>query len=533
MAVPAQQQKTDSAKYDRQLRLWGEEGQALLEGARICLLNASATGCEILKNLVLPGIGHITIVDAHKVTAADFNNFFIVDGSIGKSRAAVTCENLLELNALVHGDFLEEDPVNLIEKQIDYFKKFTLVISEFLPLDSLLKLSKYLYSHDIPLVVAHSFGLIGYLRVVVPQHLVVQSKPDHPLDDLRIANPWPELLQYAESIVWDKLDSLQHSHVPYPLILVTQLRKWMAANGGQPPKTSDQKKAYKHDILKAKFKVEEENFDEAYNNAHKYLVPAEIPSTIKSILEDAHCQHLNEHSKPFWILAAALREFVNENKCLPLIGSIPDMASTTEGYLTLQKLYQDKAAKDVETIKSKVEAILKKLNRPSGSISDEEVKKFCKNSYFLHCINYRSLEQEWTASTVKGSLITSELANGAFMPNNMPWYVALRAVFEYHRKHGKFPGASKESVEVLAKEATEVQQIATDFLKVCGHTGDFEDSYAKELCRFGNSELHAVAGMMGGIGSQEVIKLITHQYLPMDNTMILNGIISTTNVYNL
>ena len=42
-------------KYDRQLRLWSSNGQAALENARLCLINATATGTEILKNLVLPG----------------------------------------------------------------------------------------------------------------------------------------------------------------------------------------------------------------------------------------------------------------------------------------------------------------------------------------------------------------------------------------------------------------------------------------------------------------------------------------------
>ena len=36
-------------------RLWGNHGQEALESAKICLINASATGTEILKNLVLPG----------------------------------------------------------------------------------------------------------------------------------------------------------------------------------------------------------------------------------------------------------------------------------------------------------------------------------------------------------------------------------------------------------------------------------------------------------------------------------------------
>jgi len=36
--------------------LWGDHGQAALEAAKICLINATATGTEILKNLILPGL---------------------------------------------------------------------------------------------------------------------------------------------------------------------------------------------------------------------------------------------------------------------------------------------------------------------------------------------------------------------------------------------------------------------------------------------------------------------------------------------
>ena len=36
-------------------RLWGDHGQAALESAKVCLINATATGTEILKNIILPG----------------------------------------------------------------------------------------------------------------------------------------------------------------------------------------------------------------------------------------------------------------------------------------------------------------------------------------------------------------------------------------------------------------------------------------------------------------------------------------------
>lgn len=52
-------------------RLWGDHGQACLEAAHICLINATGLGTEILKSLVLPGIGAFTIVDGKKITNED------------------------------------------------------------------------------------------------------------------------------------------------------------------------------------------------------------------------------------------------------------------------------------------------------------------------------------------------------------------------------------------------------------------------------------------------------------------------------
>lgn len=53
------------------LRLWGDHGQTALENAKVCLINATGIGTEILKSLVLPGIGAFTIVDGKKIEEDD------------------------------------------------------------------------------------------------------------------------------------------------------------------------------------------------------------------------------------------------------------------------------------------------------------------------------------------------------------------------------------------------------------------------------------------------------------------------------
>ncbi|KAJ1559053.1 NEDD8-activating enzyme E1 regulatory subunit [Cladochytrium tenue] len=107
MQAPSKADK--NVKYDRQLRLWHAHGQRALEEASICLIHATATGTEILKNLVLPGIGSFTILDECTLSGADAgNNFFLDPSKIGSSRGAVATEQLLELNEEVSGKAIEQ-----------------------------------------------------------------------------------------------------------------------------------------------------------------------------------------------------------------------------------------------------------------------------------------------------------------------------------------------------------------------------------------------------------------------------------------
>lgn len=48
-----------------------------MEKASICLLNCGPTGSETLKNLVLGGVGSITVVDGSKVEVGDLGNNFM------------------------------------------------------------------------------------------------------------------------------------------------------------------------------------------------------------------------------------------------------------------------------------------------------------------------------------------------------------------------------------------------------------------------------------------------------------------------
>jgi amyloid beta precursor protein binding protein 1 len=47
------------------------------------------------------------------------------------------------------------------------------------------------------------------------------------------------------------------------------------------------------------------------------------------------------NNQSFWLFVEALQVFYQDFKRLPLSGVVPDMISTTENYLTLQRIYID------------------------------------------------------------------------------------------------------------------------------------------------------------------------------------------------
>ena len=147
-------------QYDRQLRLWGDHGQKSLESARVCLIGANALGTEILKALVLPGLGSFTIIDDHLVTLADCgSNFFVHPSMIDQSRARVTCELLTQLNPDVHGQYIDQPSIDQLLKQNNFnFSQFNVVITANLPIHTLFNLANQLWSLKIPLLMARSYG---------------------------------------------------------------------------------------------------------------------------------------------------------------------------------------------------------------------------------------------------------------------------------------------------------------------------------------------------------------------------------------
>ena len=55
-----------------------------------------------------------------------------------------------------------------------------------------------------------------------------------------------------------------------------------------------------------------------------------------------------------------------------------------------------------------------------------------------------------------------------------------------------------------------------------------KDDYVHEVCRYGAAEPHALAALIGGCAAHEAIKLLTKQYVPIDNLFLFNSMTMNT-----
>ncbi|KAE8608368.1 hypothetical protein XENTR_v10011485 [Xenopus tropicalis] len=523
-------------KYDRQLRLWGDHGQEALESAHVCLINATATGTEILKNLVLPGIGSFTIVDGNVVTGEDVgNNFFLTRESIGKNRAQTSMELLQELNDDVTGNFVPESPEQLLEKDPSFFCKFTIVITTQLPESTLLRLAETLWDSNIPLLVCRTYGFVGYMRIVVKEHTVIESHPDNALEDLRLGQPFPELREHLQSYDLDHMERKDHSHTPWIIVVAKFLDKWRSENGGQMPKSYKEKESFRDLIRQGILKNEngvpedEENFEEAIKNVNTALNITKVPSSVEEILNDDRCTNLTHQSTSFWILARAVKEFMTvEGKGnLPLRGTIPDMIADSDKFIKLQNIYREKAKKDASAVESCVSKLLQSVGRPPESISEREIRLFCRNCAFLRVVRCRSLEEEYGLDTAKKDDIVSLMEN---QDNEIVLYLMLRAVDRFQKQLGRYPGIYNYQIE---GDIGKLKSCLNGLLQEYGLSLTVKDEYIQEFCRYGAAEPHTVASFLGGAAAQEAIKIITKQFVIFNNTFIYNAMLQTSATFQL
>ncbi|KAH7322961.1 hypothetical protein B0I35DRAFT_407368 [Stachybotrys elegans] len=519
--APSEKEK----KYDRQLRLWAATGQAALENANILLVNNTGpgtVGVEMLKNLVLPGIGRFTIADEAVVGDADLGvNFFLDESSRGKSRAQCCMELLNELNPDVQGDWFpkSQEPFNLAGL-LEFSSQFTIIIYALpLPAETIDLIHEYGRHHRIPAIAVHCVGFYAYFTVHLPGVFpIVDTHPDETATtDLRLLSPWPELSNFAEEMTENlgNLSHHDHGHVPMVALLLHFLEAWKREHQGKPPTAYADKVAFRKLVSDAMRTDNpeggEENFEEAVAAVMKHIVQPPLSSSLKEVFEYEHDTEGPRSS--FWVIADAVKQFYAQQGRLPVPGGLPDMKAQSDVYIKLQNIYKAQARRDAAEVLGLVRS------SPGGAdIDAAEVELFCTNAKFIKLVNSAHRGKPDIQKLVEQELGNDviAMAAGPEMPMSLiPIYLALTATSHV---------ASATPQDIVASACNRAPAAV-------GNTR--VEQAAQEVARAAGGELHNIAAVMGGMVAQEVIKVVTQQYVPVDNTCIFDGIESRCQVLRL
>lgn len=462
----------------------------------------------------------------------------------------------------------------------DFLSKYShILITSPIQSATLSRISQYAWEHSIPLFYIHSVGFYSQFSVQLPpQYPIVDTHPDPTsTQDLRLLSPWPELSAFVAEKC-DNLDTLSdhdHGHVPYLLLLLHYLEKWKASHDGRYPENYKQKTAFR-ELVKSGARTNnpeggEENFDEAVSAVLKSLNPPSLSNATREVLSTEESKtpttqvripppninpqtHLPQLTPPlpqspnFWVIAHAINLFHQTHALPPLPGSVPDMKAQSSDYIRLQNIYKTKARHDHSDILHIVRAAEHRLGRKTP-IDEKEIDAFCKNAASVKLIHGRRLPiadatLQWDPDSAKALLA------GLHEPeSSAPIAIAFLAYDRFHDEHGRpsgLDGASdgadasahpdRDALTTHARDILRSLQSAAQSVPVDDSSSTSSSTPAPlpeplanalhELLRARGGELHNISALTGGMVAQEVIKVVTKQYVPVAGGCVFDGVAS-------
>lgn len=297
--------------------------------------------------------------------------------------------------------------------------------------------------------------LTPILKATMSDHTVVDTHPDSS-HTLRVDHPFPALEEYASKLDLDAMDSMEHSHVPFVVLLVRAAAQWkdfVSDHGSEEANTQhegklpvyEQKDEFKKFLAAGKRKGDEENFQEAEEKAFLVTSTSEvsqeqrrarspnrfdtqIPYNIKSLLEEQTVKNVSSgvsfspgsivigpdgESKNLHILLHALGKYLESDALPPLSPSLPDMHSSTTAYIALQNLYKEQHKADLAKYRSILSTVLESIGLPADAIPDGEVEGFVKNSSGVAIIKGTALQgRQEVGSKIKEIIGTLNFLTG-------------------------------------------------------------------------------------------------------------------------
>ncbi|PKC15495.1 putative sumo-1-activating enzyme E1a [Rhizophagus irregularis] len=164
----------EAALYDRQIRLWGLEAQQRMRNSSILISGIRGLSNEVCKNLVLAGVGSVTIIDHNIVTEEDLGaQFLITEQDLGKNRALASANGVRHLNPRV---VVKTDTDDIREKAEEFFENYDLICLTDSGPDTMIHVDRICRKYNKKFYSACTYGFFGYIFSDLNHHDYIQEK---------------------------------------------------------------------------------------------------------------------------------------------------------------------------------------------------------------------------------------------------------------------------------------------------------------------------------------------------------------------
>ncbi|KAI7945201.1 hypothetical protein MJO28_010896 [Puccinia striiformis f. sp. tritici] len=166
----------EAALYDRQIRLWGVEAQNRMRRSSVLMINLRGITTEACKNIVLAGVGSITILDDLNVSVEDLGSgFFFRDEDIGLKRVEVAKKRINNLNPRVEVIGITDKLETKIEDE-KFMKSFDIVCLTDTRSTVIEKVNSICRRVGTLFFAAASLGINGYIFADLLDHTYLNER---------------------------------------------------------------------------------------------------------------------------------------------------------------------------------------------------------------------------------------------------------------------------------------------------------------------------------------------------------------------
>ncbi|KAH0794434.1 ThiF family protein [Histomonas meleagridis] len=493
-------------RYDRQIRLWGINGQQSIVAATLVVTGSDCVSSEFLKNMTLHGVKNVIIVDDALVTKDDLGtNFYVDETYLGKPRAQAVADLLTEMNpdAIIKPILKAPNDISFLDEIKQDKDCFIVTTGNQTPtfLKTLSRKCREIGIRQAHLQITGYFGAF-YIDGGLHHFYEETKNPNNPIftKELRMSQPFPELKAFFDSFDFDKLSEAEHGHIPYPVILY-QAAELVKKELGVDKLSFSNLSAIQSQISKMHHikidaenntMTEEECFKEALSKVMFILIPPTLPDNLPDCFSLS--DKIGEVKSPFWEMIRATQRFYKKHGVIPHYGGCPDMETSFKWYQQLKEIYIHKSEEDWKEIREDLKS--------NGCEIDETIfERFKHNIYSVGGIEFKTIEEQIDAKS----------------PNNKSPLAIVQMLFiaarQFLEKEGRTP-----------KKGDEAKLL--ELMKEIGAKDDNNEltKYVEEFCRYNGDVIPSVAGSFAAVLAEEVTKIIIRQLPPADKPVVVDSI---------